>query len=293
MEYGFLPMTDEEEEKIDRKFNDELYVMIPPEPGTPDKERFVLKVMDGERFAGGCVVGIMGWGRAVLMFLWVDKDYRNHGLASMLIREAEKIVSEKGCYIMCLGTMDIYCRGLYEKHGYRVFTLNRDIPRGHEGYSMGKRLDRGIPGYIPTDNTADERFSIVSGNDEDIKIIKEGLAAHDRLYDLEDKHEYIDLNYKLVDGNGEIIAAIVMGVDGDDEMMLDTVWVREDMRNRGIGSYLLSKAEEEAKKYDAYVSLTGCTDASVGFLLKNGYTLRGELEDYPKGHHSFELQKYI
>ena len=39
--------------------------------------------------------------------------------------------------------------------------------------------------------------------------------------------------------------------------------------------------------------LTSAGDWNVGFFRKNGYLLRGELKDVPKGHDCYELYKMI
>ena len=39
--------------------------------------------------------------------------------------------------------------------------------------------------------------------------------------------------------------------------------------------------------------MTSAGDWNVGFFKKNGYLLRGELRDVPKGHDCYELYKNI
>ncbi len=85
------------------------------------------------------------WKVAELDILWVDEKYGRQGLGSALIREAERSAREKGCYAMTLGTFDFQARPLYEKHGYKVTGNIKDWPRGHENYSMMKRLDQPAP----------------------------------------------------------------------------------------------------------------------------------------------------
>ena len=151
MQYEVKPLTDEDEAYIGKMIGEYAYRMAPPEPGTPEEESGIVFKAEDENgtVVGGCVVNVHEWGRAVLAKLWVDERYRRHGLGSMLIRAAEGAAKERGCTYMCLGTMDYMARPLYEKHGYRVFTLRKDIPRGHEYYSMSKRLDRPTPDYVP------------------------------------------------------------------------------------------------------------------------------------------------
>ena len=292
MKYEIIPLTEEEEALIEQKINAYADTMAPPEPHTAE-EQLVFKVEGDEgNIIGGCVVNIHAWGRAVLAQLWVDGRYRRHGIGSILIRAAENAAREKGCYYLCLATVDYMARPLYEKHGFRVFTVNRDIPRGHEGWSMSKRLDKGVEDYIPTDNTAAGKYQVVRGSKEDAEIIRKGLSDFAEEF-VPSSHEWIPLSRKLVDENGDLIAAVVCGVNGEDSAWLDGVWVEEPYRGQGIGSRLCDDAGREAKEKGAYVILTYCCDWVAGFFFRNGFTARGQLEDYPKGHTGYELEKRI
>ena len=287
-----IPLEEGDEELIGKKIGEYADAMAPAEPHTQE-ERLVFRAEDGDgRLAGGCEVNIHAWGRAVLARLWVDEPHRRQGLGSMLIREAERAAGEKGCYYLCLGTMDYQARPLYEKHGFTVFTVNRDIQGGHEGWSLSKRLDRPCPDYIPQNNGAAGRYTILPGGEEDAKRIGDGLDRYCSGF-VTDKHEYIELSRKLTDGDGALIAGVVAGVDGCDSVGLDGVWVEEPYRGRGLGSYLLREIEREAKEIGGAVVLTNACDWNVGFFLKNGYTVRGELEDYPRGHRAYELEKRL
>ena len=292
MDYEIKPLTGEEEGLIENKINEYADSMAPSFPRT-EEEKLVFKIADEEdNFLGGCVVNIHSWGRAVLARLWVDERYRHHGLGSMLIRAAENAAREKDCYYLCLGTADYMARPLYEKHGFRVFTVNNDIPIGHVSWSLSKRLDKGIPDYIPEDNTAAERYKVEPGSMEDAEIIGRGLEQF-CVEVVPDKHEYISLSRKLVDADGKLIAAVAAGIDTDDTADIDGIWVEEPYRGQGIGTYLIREIEREAKERGAYVILLGCCDRASGFFFKNGYSARGELEDYPKGHTAYELEKRI
>ena len=292
MNFEMKPLTEEEEDLIEKKINDYADSMAPLEPHT-EEEQLVFKVEDEEgHIVGGCVVNIHAWGRAVLAQLWVDEKYRHHGLGSMLIRAAENAAREKNCYYLCLGTADYMARPLYEKHGFRVFTTNKDIPMGHVSWSLSKRLDKDIPDYIPTNNTAAEKYQVKSGTVEDAKIISKGLGE---FYEevVPDKHEYIPLSKKLVNNSGDLVAAVISGVDETDECAIDGIWVEERYRRQGIGSWLMGEIEREAKENGAYVITSYCCDWVSDFFFHNGFTPRGRLDDYPKGHTAYELEKRI
>ena len=292
MAFKIRPLTEEEEILVGKRIMEYADSMA-CSPHRTEEETLVFKVEDGNgNILGGCKVNIHEWGRAVLAQLWVDGRYRHHGIGSMLIRAAEKAAREKDCYYLCLGTADYMARPLYEKHGFRVFTVNKDIPVGHVSWSLSKRLDREMPDYVPTNNEAVLRYTVEPGTEEDAKVISRGL--NEFCVDVvPDKHEYITLSKKLVDEEGNMIAAVTAGVDGDDSAYLDGIWVDERFRGQGLGSYLAAETEREAKGNGAYVILSYCCDWVSPFFFKCGFTARGELPDYPKGHTAYELEKRI
>ena len=257
--YEIKHLTEEEEGIIEEKIMEYANAMAPSFPRT-EEEQLVFKVEDeAGKVIGGCIVNIHEWGRAVLAQLWVDERYRHHGLGSMLIRAAENAAREKNCYYLCLGTADYMARPLYEKHGFRVFTVNKDIPMGHVSWSLSKRLDKDIPDYIPKNNTAAERYQAEPGSREDAEIIGKGLEAF-CVEAVPDRHAYIPLGRKVIDRDGNLIAAVIAGVDGDDTAEIDGIWVDERHRRQGLGSCLLGRIEREAKENGAYVILSFCCD---------------------------------
>ncbi len=291
--YEIVPLTEEEEGIIEEKIMEYANAMAPSFPHT-EEEQLVFKIEDEERkVIGGCVVNVHEWGRAVLAHLWVDERYRHQGLGSMLIRAAENAAREKNCYYLCLGTTDYMARPLYEKHGFKVFTVNKDLPKGHVGWSLAKRLDKDIPDYIPTNNSAAERYKVVTGTKEDAKTVDSGLDSYCNQFIDEDENEDIPFNRKLVDKDGNIIAAVIAELDADMSTDINGVWVEEPYRNQGIGSYLLGEVEKEAIEKGTYLFIGNACDWNIGFFEKNGYTLRGTLEDYPKGHTAYEIEKRV
>ena len=73
----------------------------------------------------------------------------------------------------------------------------------------------------------------------------------------------------------------------------DALLVEEPIRLKGLGTYLLKAAEEFAKENGASMVITNAGDWNVDFFKKNGYLIRGELKDVPKGHCCYELYKMI
>ena len=56
---------------------------------------------------------------------------------------------------------------------------------------------------------------------------------------------------------------------------------------------LLQEVAKLAKENGAAMILTNAGDWNVDFFKKNGYLVRGELKDVPKGHNCYELFKKL
>ena len=291
MKYDIKPCTEEDADFIEEKLEAINHSIVPPEEDG-ENEDLVFKIVDDEgNTIAGCILIIDSWKIAELDIIWVDEKYRRKGLGSALIREAEKAARERGCYVMILGTFDFQARPLYEKHGYSLCGTVRDFPRGHENYTLIKRLDQSyqepsLSKDLPT------RFEISPGNEDDAEIIIKGLDEYNTSQAARNHRKYIPLEKKLLDADGNLIAAIFAGVGRWNSFEIDMIWVDEPYRNQGIGSELLSETEREAKEHGAYFALTeGLPDWQTGFFRKNGYATVGTLEDCPKGHSMQVLEK--
>ena len=287
MEYKIEALTKEDAAYIGEKINE-----IVPRETDADEEDFVLKIEneDGE-IIGGCIAEAYEyhWSRMFLNTLWVEERWRRHGLGSVLLREVERIAREKGCRVVTLGTASYMARPFYEKHGYTVFTTLK-MANGFISYSLVKYLDRDTPDYVPTDNSG-ARFQVSLGNDDDAEVIENGIAAYSEAY--EQKYERVDYLKKLVDKDGNFMAGVIADTEKGGNGFVNALFVEEPLRRQGLGTYLLREAEKLAKENDAPMILTTAGDWNVGFFQKNGYLIRGELKDVPKGHDCYELYKMI
>ena len=287
MDYKIGDLTREDAAYIAEKINE-----IVPREVDANEEEFVLKIENetGE-VIGGCIAQAYEyhWSRLFLDTLWVDERYRHQGIGSMIIREVERIAREKGCRVVTLGTASFMARPFYEKHGYTVFTTLKKA-NGYINYSLVKYLDRDTPSYVPTNNSG-ARFSVLLGNDEDAEVIENGINTYSEAY--EPEYETVGFNKKLVDNDGRFVAGIIANAEKGAHGFVDALYVEEPLRCQGLGTSLLREVEEFAKENGASMILTNAGDWNVGFFKKNGYLLRGELKDVPKGHDCYELYKMI
>ncbi len=287
MDYKMMNLTEEEAARIGEKINE-----IVPHEVDADEEEFVLKVEnENGEIVGGCIAQAYEyrWSRMFLDTLWVDERWRHHGLGSLIIRELERIAKQKGCRVVTLGTASYMARPFYEKHGYTVFTTLKKA-NGYISYSLVKYLDRETPDYVPSDNSG-ARFRVSLGSEDDADGIENGIRTYSKAY--EPKYENVGFYKKLADKDGSFAAGVIAEVNKGAYGYVDAVFVEEAVRRQGLGTALLKAAEDFTRENGAHIVLTSAGDWNVDFFKKNGYLLRGELKDVPKGHDCYELYKNI
>lgn len=287
MDYKMMNLTKEDAAYIGEKINE-----IVPHEVDADEEEFVLKVEnENGEIVGGCIAQAYEyrWSRMFLDTLWVDERYRHHGIGSMIIRELERIAKQKGYRVVTLGTASYMARPFYEKHGYTVFTTLKHA-NGYLSYSLVKYLDRETPDYVPSDNSG-ARFRVSLGSEDDADVIENGIRTYSEAY--EPKYENVGFYKKLADKDGSFAAGVIAEVNKGAYGFVDAVFVEEAVRRQGLGTALLKAAEDFTRENGTHIVLTSAGDWNVDFFKKNGYLLRGELKDVPKGHDCYELYKNL
>ena len=288
MQYIIITCAEGDAEYIEEQADQAINAIVPLEEDAAE-EVFVYQATDPEgRFLGGCILVTEEWKTAVIYDLWVEEPFRHQGIASALIRESERKAREMGCCLMLIGTFDFQAKPLYDKHGYALIETMTDYPKGHEHYFLQKRLDRPDGEAAPSDLGS---YKITLAGEEIAEELSDKLNRHDEAC-VPREHADISICKKAIDENGKLIAGILGGVDGWDNPDIDALWVDESCRRQGIGSALLRAFEQEAKEKGAYRLAIEPFDWNVGFFRKNGYEkVTGVLEDYPKGHTLYCMEK--
>mgnify|MGYP002514392219 CR=1 FL=1 len=271
-------------EKID-EISDSI---VPPMEGAEDEYVFLKITDDEDKIIGGCIMEIDSWKIAELDILWVDEKYRRQGLGSIALQAVEAVAESKGCHLIMLGTWDFQAKPYYQKHGYEVFSTLKDCPAGHEDYQLAKRLD----GNRPKRKCKPIEYELLDGSKEDAEYICDQLDEGYNKEHLEIKHDYIKINRKLINQDGKVVAAIMAGVTEIDTGWIWKIWVDEDYRLQGLGTLLLKHFEKKAKEKGATKIISEeIYDWNVGFFVKAGYQVAGELKDLPKGHTFYIVEK--
>ena len=104
-------------------------------------------------------------------------------------------------------------------------------------------------------------------------------------------YEKKTINWLIHDDQGQLISALTAKLLWD-WLYIDELWVDETLREQGMGSQLIHKAEAFARAE----SLTGLwlwTQSwyAEGFYKKQGYDEFTRFEDFPKGHARIGLRK--
>lgn len=73
--------------------------------------------------------------------LFVDEQYRGKGLGSRLLQYAEDKAKSMGIKLAHLDTFDFQAKDFYFKHGYEIFGVLDDCPKGHKRYYLKKILN--------------------------------------------------------------------------------------------------------------------------------------------------------
>jgi N-acetylglutamate synthase-like GNAT family acetyltransferase len=80
------------------------------------------------------------WGMLFVDILAVDEKYYKNGLGSKLLKFVENEAKKLGATLAHLDTFDFQAKDFYLKHGYEIFGVLDDCPKGHKRYYMKKVL---------------------------------------------------------------------------------------------------------------------------------------------------------
>lgn len=100
---------------------------------------FIAKSDEGT-LLGGIQAYRVNWGILHVELLYVYDNYRDQGIASMLLEHVEKDAREHHCHLAHLDTFDFQAKGFYLKHGYMIFGVLENAPKGHRRYYLKKNL---------------------------------------------------------------------------------------------------------------------------------------------------------
>lgn len=137
-------------------------------------------------------------------------------------------------------------------------------------------------------------YFVTSGSEADadgLEKVHSGLEAYNEAHTGPVGFKKVGLLVR--DSAGDVKAGLI-GKHIWGWLRIETLWVEESVRGKGLGSRLLAQAEAEAKE-------AGCTRALLdtfefqapGFYEKQGYSRFAVLEEFPPGSRLYYLQKEL
>jgi GNAT superfamily N-acetyltransferase len=126
---------------------------------------------------------------------------------------------------------------------------------------------------------------------EDVQVVHSGLDAHNQRH--APTGPYMKLTVMLRDADGTVAGGLLGGTYWG-WLHVDILWVHEQARGQGLGQRMLALAEEEGRRRQCHhIFVDTMSFQALPFYLKQGYSVWGELNDFPTGHKRHFLQKAL
>ena len=143
-------------------------------------------------------------------------------------------------------------------------------------------------------NTSDNILITASTDKDNDYVAAKLIEADIKTLLLTQDEPIIQMNYVIKNDDGTIVGGIIARMYYWKLLYIDSLWVDEQCRNKGYGSTLLKKVEDEAK-------MLGCSQAHLdtfafqapSFYQRHGYEICGTMNDCPPGHKKLSLRKFF
>ncbi len=123
------------------------------------------------------------------------------------------------------------------------------------------------------------------------RIVMDGLLAYNAIFYDTPKEKKLAINAYAEDGR---FVAGLLGQTHHGWLYVGWLWVSEPLRHQQIGTELMRRAEAEALDRECHhAHLTTLDFQARSFYERLGYTVFGMLDDYPRPHKRFFMQKQL
>jgi ribosomal protein S18 acetylase RimI-like enzyme len=130
---------------------------------------------------------------------------------------------------------------------------------------------------------------------EDSDYIRKKVIEHNlSVLPDEVKHPVKNVSFVLRNDEGDIVVGGITGTIFWYHLHIDFLWVDQSLRGRGYGKALLEQIEESAKEHHCrLILLDSFSFQAPDFYQKYGYHVVGKVENHPKGHTQYYLEKRL
>lgn len=128
-------------------------------------------------------------------------------------------------------------------------------------------------------------------SDSELAQLAAGLRSYNQAFVKQAPTEKVATFVKS--GAGEVLGGCY-GVINWGWLYIDWLWCHESIRGQGYGTQLMARMEKHAlSKGIHHIKLETADFQALGFYQKLGYSVYGELENYPIGHKNYYLKKVV
>ncbi len=124
---------------IDQKLF-EFNKLCVPATQKPEVINLNFTIKNGDEVIAGLCSDVYIWKILYLSVFFVEENYRHQGLGTILLNKVEETAKQLGATLSHLDTFAFQAKDFYIKHGYEVFGVLDDCPKGHKRYYMKKIL---------------------------------------------------------------------------------------------------------------------------------------------------------
>lgn len=136
-----------------------------------------------------------------------------------------------------------------------------------------------------------EEYQIVHVDKPEWDIIGGGIQDYNTQQAGDDQAKSLCV---VLRGPDQEVVGGVIGATYWDWLHIDLMWVKEELRGRGYGHRLLTAAEDEGRRRGAKNAfLDTFSFQTPDFYRQLGYSVFGELQDFPPGHQRFFMKKQL
>ncbi|QDL11842.1 GNAT family N-acetyltransferase [Brasilonema octagenarum UFV-E1] len=130
-----------------------------------------------------------------------------------------------------------------------------------------------------------------SSSPSDLKFLQEKVSEYN--FSQIGQYEYKPLTVFMRDQDNQIIGGID-GMTGLGWLHIASLWVTDDIRGSGYGKKLITAIEEEAISRGCHSAYVFTYDfQALPFYEKVGYSIYGQLDDFPVNHTRYFLKKKL
>ncbi len=141
------------------------------------------------------------------------------------------------------------------------------------------------------------RYTVTMENDahpDNIQVVMDGLSAFNRAQIGVDGIDTMQALTLFVRANDGTIMGGLLGATFWNWLYVSVLWLHEDLRGQDLGTDLIGMAEAEALKRGCHFAyLDTMSFQALPFYQKLGYTMYGQLDDFPPGHTRYFLRKQL